>query len=200
MPRKTTSTVRASPSGCVRSSLDGVGARVHTRVLADAAPRATASLSDWPVCCCWPAAHAWVIEEPYPIFDAPVELEARLPGSVMASLLEWPASCIRLRGGTPEAIGRLLEVIVAREPCHNIAVIGRDVYCFPRSADGETSAAVPDLKIGAVQLLGLFVVDTATQFEAAVQDGAIESTLRDTCTVTPLADLLTSLEACDLDL
>ena len=52
-----------------------------------------------------------------------------------------------------------------------------------KASDGplQVSPAVPDLKIGSIQLLGAMVVDTAEQFEAAMRDdSAIERALRDT--------------------
>ena len=45
----------------------------------------------------------------------------------------------------------------------------------------QVSPAIPALKLGAIQLLGAMVVDTAAQFEAALAgEETIERALRDT--------------------
>jgi len=102
-------------------------------------------------------------------------------GEVEACVLDWPASCVRLAGGTAEAVALALDRICIECPCHNVVLLGDQTFVFVRSPEGEVSPAVPDLKIGSIQLLGAMVVDTAEQFEAAMRDdSAIERALRDT--------------------
>ena len=122
-----------------------------------------------------------------------------LPGELEAHVLDWPSACVRLvrvarangdgeptggaAGGTlaAEAMGEALDVLCnGLCPVHNVACLGEHVYVFLRSAKGEVSASVPNLKLGTPQLLGAFVVDTAEQFEAASAPGACASALRDT--------------------
>ena len=78
---------------------------------------------------------------------------------------------------------------------HDWQVIGEATYVFLRSAAGETSAAVPGLKMGATQLLGHFVVDTAEQYEAATVAGAVEKALRGTRFEEPLSQVLARVAA-----
>jgi hypothetical protein len=116
---------------------------------------------------------------------------------------------VRLAGGTAEAVALALDRICIECPCHNVVLLGDQTFVFVRSPEGEVSTsisgsddlsdglpmaslkasdgplqvspAVPDLKIGSIQLLGAMVVDTAEQFEAAMRDdSAIERALRDT--------------------
>ena len=128
--------------------------------------------------------HAWVYDEgkeQYAVTAAaPVESTRVRIGPVDACVLDWPAAAILLRGGTPVQVGAVLHRLCEQVPTHNVAVIGEETFVFLRSPDGQTSDAVPNLKIGSPQMLGHYVVDTAPQFEAATVVGAIEQSLRDT--------------------
>ena len=128
-------------------------------------------------------AHAWVIDSPYPIMRAaPLSGSARqlLQGAVSACIIDWPASVIRLRGSSPESIGMVIGALCEAAPVHNVVFIGGDAFFFARSASGETSSAVPDLKVGSIQLLGRYVVDSTAQFDAASTLGAVDTSLRAT--------------------
>ena len=138
-------------------------------------------------------AHAWAIPTPYSLCAARAEASVALPGGVDAAILAWPASVLRLRGAAAEEVGAAVDALCSLEPVHNVAIVGDDTFVFVRSAEGEVSPSVPDLKIGTIQLLGRFVVDSAEQLEAAAMPGAIESAMRDTRATTPLPELLTLL-------
>lgn len=128
-------------------------------------------------------AHAWVFETPYPITRArAIEGTATslMAGAVRACVLDWPASVIRLSGTSAEEVGAAIFQLCEMAPVHNVAYIGKDTFFFARSAEGEVSDAVPNLKVGAMQLLGLYVVDENQQFDAATVPGAIERSLRAT--------------------
>ena len=135
-------------------------------------------------------AHAWAMPEPYPLLAAAARAALPLVGEVEAAILEWPASCVRLRGGTIEAAGAVVEELCAQCPVHNVCVIGGDTFVFVRSPEGEISDWVPGLKLGSIQLLGAMVVDSAAQFQAAERPGAVEAALRDTRIAEALPELL----------
>lgn len=140
--------------------------------------------------------HAWAVPEAYAVLAAAVEASVVLAGGVEASVLVWPASVVRLVGGSAAACGAALEELCAQCPVHNVVVLGEEAFVFVRSPTGEVSPAVPDLKIGAIQLLGVMVVDTAAQFEAASVEGAIDQALRDTSyDVEPLSELIARVAA-----
>ena len=103
-----------------------------------------------------------VFEAPYPITRArAIEGTATslMAGAVRACVLDWPASVIRLSGTSAEEVGAAIFQLCEMAPVHNVACIGKDAFFFARYAEGEVSDAVPNLKVGAMQLLGLYVVD-----------------------------------------
>ena len=130
--------------------------------------------------------HAWVVPTPYAVTSRPVLPDSTVTlfdGAVEASVLDWPAACVRVRGGTSEQSGAVLSALCNEVPTHNIVVLGGDAYAFLRSVDGEVSDGVPFLKMGACQLLGHFIVDTNAQFDAASREsdgGIVERCLLDT--------------------
>ena len=87
---------------------------------------------------------------------------------------------VRLRGDSPELIGTVVSRLCEAAPVHNVAFLGGDTFFFARSPSGESSSAVPFLKVGTTQLLGHYVVDSTAQFDAAMEPGAIHSSLRST--------------------
>ena len=107
-------------------------------------------------------------------------------GSVELSALEWPAACIRLRGGSAEQCGRVVCALCAAVATHSVVVLGFSTYVFLRSDHGEESEAIPGLCLAAHHLLGHFVVESPEQFMAAsgasgdAGDAVVAQCLRDT--------------------
>ena len=109
-----------------------------------------------------------------------------LGGAVEASALDWPAACIRVRGGSAEQCGRVVGALCAAAGTFSVAVLGFSTYVFPRSAEAEMSSTISGLCLGAHHLLGHFVVESPEQLAAAVGAGGSDSSaivaqcLRDT--------------------
>jgi hypothetical protein len=63
-------------------------------------------------------------------------------GEVEACVLDWPASCVRLAGGTAEAVALALDRICIECPCHNVVLLGDQTFVFVRSPEGEVSTSI----------------------------------------------------------
>ena len=63
-------------------------------------------------------------------------------GEVEACVLDWPASCVRLAGGTAEAVALALDRICIECPCHNVVLLGEQTFVFVRSPEGEVSTSI----------------------------------------------------------
>ena len=94
-----------------------------------------------------------------------------LNNSVEASVLEWPAACIRVRGGSIEQCGRVVHELCSACGAYSIAVHGFSAYVFPRSASGETSEELGGLLLTAAHLAGLCILHESRQYKAATASG-----------------------------
>jgi hypothetical protein len=109
-------------------------------------------------------------------------------GEAVAHVLDYPAFCVCVEYGSSsssspsssagiEEAQAALHALTLECVVHNVAVIGRRIFFFPR---GEETAQdiLPGFKIGSAQMLGLWAVDSESAVQRLTKDGtAIERAL-----------------------